>query len=167
MYTPILWFGTAFHHMNQPSQSLLGQEASGKLPMKYSVHGGIKLPIKDFQGYTTTNFITAAFNYRAQARYDQFDIGIYFERNPMVFGIWYRGIPGFKGYEPGYANNDALILLLGVKTQQIKIGYSYDITISRLVSNTGGAHEISLIYEFAGVEQSLSRSSRTVACPKF
>ena len=38
--------------------------------------------------------------------------------------------------------------LIGIKTSQFHIGYSYDFTISNLIGSTAGAHEISLIYEF-------------------
>ena len=37
---------------------------------------------------------------------------------------------------------------VGIKTDQIHIGYSYDFTVSNLIGTTSGAHEISLIYEF-------------------
>jgi len=34
------------------------------------------------------------------------------------------------------------------QTGQFHLGYSYDFTISNLISSTAGAHEVSLIYEF-------------------
>ncbi len=78
-----------------------------------------------------------------------------------------RGIPVFKHYEAGYRNDDAVILLVRVKHKDMQIGNSYDITVSRLVSNTGGAHEISISCEFAGRRKPLSESLRNVPCPKF
>lgn len=165
VYTPRFWGGMSFHHINTPNQSLLGE--IGPLPMKFGLQAGVRLPIKDFFGRHNDNFFVPALHYKSQGKFDQFDVGFYFERNPMTFGIWYRGIPGLKAYEPGYANNDALVILVGVRAKKVKIGYTYDITFSRLINHTAGAHEISIVYEYASLQETLSRTSRKIACPKF
>ena len=46
----------------------------------------------------------------------------------------------------------------------LRAGYSYDFTISRLVTNTGGAHEVSLIYKF-DIEQ--KKKFKPIPCPEF
>ena len=165
LYTKHWWAGFAVHHLNIPNESILGDLSP--IPMKYSIHAGYKIPIHDFFGKHLDNHFIPAFNYKAQGKFDQFDVGFYYERSPLVFGIWYRGIPGLKAYEQGYQNNDALIFLMGYKTEKLKLGYSYDITISRLVTNTLGSHEISIIYEFGKSERSILESVRDVPCPKF
>ncbi|MFH1320015.1 MAG: PorP/SprF family type IX secretion system membrane protein [Bacteroidota bacterium] len=64
-------------------------------------------------------------------------------------GLAYRGIPFLKRNKAGYLNHDALIILFGFSCNDIKIAYTFDVTISKLsISNTAGAHEISLIYKF-------------------
>jgi hypothetical protein len=45
-------------------------------------------------------------------------------------------------------NQDAVIVLLAYNYGPYRFGYSYDITISGLGLQSGGAHEISIIYEF-------------------
>lgn len=166
MYTRKLWLGAAAHHINQPNQSLLGQEAA--LPLKYSVHGGWRTTVKKSRGKQWADHsIVLAFNYKAQDKFDQFDIGMYYEPNPVVFGIWYRGIPVIKTYEPGYQNNDAIVFLFGLALEQWKFGYTYDATISRLITNTGGSHEISVIYEWANPRKRLERRRKPVPCAKF
>ena len=76
--------------------------------------------------------------------------------------------PVFKAYQPGYQNNDAIALMIGGEFKAFKIGYSYDITISRLATNTTGSHEVSLIYNWAGKDAPpLSKQLRQVPCPKF
>ncbi len=35
--------------------------------------------------------------------------------DPLMAGIWYRGLPGIKRYNDN-PNNEAIILLLGVRT---------------------------------------------------
>ncbi|MEQ8623866.1 MAG: PorP/SprF family type IX secretion system membrane protein [Vicingaceae bacterium] len=159
------WLGFSLDHLNRPNYSLLGGESA--LPIKLSIHGGWNFEIDKPGSNYGTNTIRAIAHYKAQQDWDQFDIGGYYEAFPLVFGLWYRGIPGFKSYQPGYANNDAIVMLLGMKVNDLRIGYSYDLTISRLVSNTGGAHEISLIYEVASRRKKRSRKRFLVPCAKF
>ena len=111
--------------------------------------------------------IVAAFNYRAQGKFDQLDIGGYYERDPVFAGLWYRGLP-VKSYKTGYANNDAIAVMAGFKVGDWRFGYSYDITISRLAMNSGGAHEITTILELADKRKKKSMSRRRVVpCAKF
>lgn len=165
LYSRRFWGGISLHHINQPNQSLTG--GSSPLPMKFGIQTGMRIPIKDRFGMKNDNYFIPALHYKAQDKFDQLDIGLYFERNPMTFGIWYRGIPVLKAYETGYPNDDALIFLVGLRVDKFKFGYTYDITISPLIDNTNGSHEISIVYEFASLEETLSRSKRRVACPKF
>ena len=161
------WFGAAAHHINQPNQTLLGDQAP--LPLKYSAHGGWRHSLKRrTQGRRTLSTdIVFAFNYKAQNQFDQLDVGFYYEPEPLVFGVWYRGIPVLKAYEPGYGNNDALVFMVGYWYEKFKIAYSYDATISRLVSNTAGSHEISISYEWADPRKQLARRRKPAPCAKF
>ncbi len=163
-YSPKVWFGLSAHHLNQPNQSVLGQLS--KLPIKASAHGGVKVFEKDSK-LEGSESLTLSFNYKAQAEFDQLDLAVYYFHNPIVFGVWYRGIPGFKSYQPGYRNDDAIALIVGLKKNGFAIGYSYDITISRLVSSTGGAHELTLSYTLCPLRKRLSRAKQVVPCPKF
>ncbi len=97
-----------------------------------------------------------------QDTYTQLDLGLYWYQMPLVIGIWYRGIPVFKEL----SSNDALAFLLGFKIDQFSIGYSYDLTISKLVGFTGGTHEISTNYMFnQGITQREKR--KIIPCPSF
>lgn len=166
LFTPQLWFGLALQHMNEPNQSLLESEAA--LPRQFNMHGGYRFKLRS-GGMVRKNqqSVVAAFNYRAQGKFDQLDIGAYYERDPIFAGLWYRGLP-VKSYQPGYANNDALSVLVGFKAGDWRFGYSYDITISRLAMNSGGAHEITTILELADRRKKRSMSRRRVVpCAKF
>lgn len=162
------WIGMAVDHLTRPKYSFMGYDA--RLPIKYSIHGGYILQLKKTEkGKTVRNLMIAA-NYKAQEKWDQFDIGAYFKIKAYIMGVWYRGIPLFKAYKRGYSNNDAVVLSLGYKVQDyLNIGYSYDITISRLGLVTKGAHEISIIYEFARAEykRDARRRKFMVPCAKF
>lgn len=165
-FTPNMWFGLALLHMNEPNQSLL--EGESALPRQFNMHGGYRFKLRS-GGMVRKNHqsIVAAFNYRAQAAFDQLDIGAYYERDPIFAGLWYRGLP-VKSYKPGYQNNDAIAVLVGFKAGDWRFGYSYDITMSRLAMNSGGAHEITTVFELADKRKKKSMSRRRVVpCAKF
>jgi len=174
-YSTHYWIGAAVHHLNKPNQSLLSKSdkslvgGEANLPRKASVHAGYNIPVKKKVNGDVATSITLAANYKAEKKWDQLDLGFYFTVSPIVFGVWYRGIPLVKAYEPGYMNNDAAIFMVGYQTKGFKIGYSYDVTISRLISNTSGSHEISLTYEFASPNSQRKRTSKRflVPCAKF
>ncbi|HIA07076.1 MAG TPA: type IX secretion system membrane protein PorP/SprF [Flavobacteriales bacterium] len=148
VYSKTSWIGAAFDHLTTPNQSFIGLDT--KLPLKYSVHAGHRFPLKKTVKGNVQNSLSVAANYKGQLQWDQFDVGVYMTINGIVGGLWYRGIPGLKAYKPGYSNNDALVFLLGYQMKEvISIGYSFDLTISRLTIASGGSHEISLIYEYA------------------
>ena len=112
--------------------------------------------------------VFTAVHYKSQGKFDQLDIGAYYSHSPFVFGFWYRGLLG-KSYAPGYTNNDAIIALVGltIPNRNFRIGYSYDITASRLSSDAGGAHEISIIYEAASKREKRKNRRFLVPCAKF
>lgn len=166
IYTSNIWFGTSFYHINRPNESLVGGTDS-KLPMKYSFHGGTKLAInKDEKDSDLRKYISLVMNYAGQGKFDQFDLGVYYTQTFFNFGFWYRGLPGFKAYQPGYANNDAIAALIGLQAKRAHIGYSYDITISQLGTVSKGAHELSLSFQLCAVKQKKTKRL-LVSCPKF
>jgi len=165
-YTQQFWGGFAAHHINQPNESLIG--TNSKVPLKLSAHGGVNIPLKKSVKKKVKTSVIAAANYKHQNKFDQLDIGAYYNHFPLVFGLWYRGIPLLKAYQPSYANNDAVILMVGYQIKDLRVGYSYDITVSRLISSTGGSHEISLIYEFVSDEEKKKgKKNFIVPCAKF
>lgn len=165
------WIGYAAHHLNQPNQSLTGIQSN--VPIKHSVHGGARFIIGEQKDEAQEPKMTLSpvFNYKAQEKFDQLDLGIYYTYTPITLGLWYRGIPFLKAYQPGYANNDAIALVAGYKLATLRFGYSYDFTISRLFGSTNGSHEISLSYQFCDPEQNKKkrkkRRSVVIPCPKF
>ena len=166
IYSEKYWAGFVIDHLTTPNQSIIDDVS--QIPTKYTIHGGHKFYLNGKTSIYNEESITSAFNFRSQGKFDQLDIGMYWTRIPIILGIWYRGIPLFKAYKKGYMNNDALILLFGYQFKDFKIGYSYDITISRLISNTLGSHEISLIYEFNQNQKSHKKIRKVIIpCPKY
>ena len=167
MYTPRLWLGISIHHLSEPNQSITGGEAP--LRKKFSLHGGYKFYFSDFNatarntGYRERSF-TPSFNYKGQDDFDQLDIGVYLTLEPVIFGLWYRGIP-VKTFR-GVASNEAIIAMAGFTMGQTTIGYSFDYTISELSIGTGGAHEVSLTYQFSLADpRKPPRDVRELRCP--
>ncbi|MBS1637764.1 MAG: type IX secretion system membrane protein PorP/SprF [Bacteroidetes bacterium] len=159
------WLGFSAKHINQPNASLMGDRVP--LPVSTSLHGGYRYVIERKGRSDLKRYFSPAFNYRHEAKFDQLDIGVYYYHLPLNVGVWYRGIP-FKKYGPTYTSSESIAFLVGtdISEYNLRIGYSYDLTISRLgIINSLGAHEISLIYEIAKKKK---RSRRVlVSCPKF
>lgn len=165
--SPTLWFGIAAKHINQPNTSLVGNVEA--LPVSLSIHGGYRYIISARGAGKTKleEFVSASANFRRENKYDQFDIGAYYFKNILNFGLWYRGLP-LKHYKAGYTNRESVAILIGfeIPDKNLRIGYSYDITVSRLgLNKTYGAHELSMVYEVA---KKRKRNKRVlVSCPKF
>lgn len=161
------WLGASAKHLNQPNTSMIGN--TDAQPLYFSLHGGYRFIISARGSGRTKleEFLSASFHYKRELRYDQFDIGAYYFKDFLNLGIWYRGLP-FKHYKPGYPSRECIALLAGLEIpdRNFRIGYSYDITISRLgLNNSKGAHEVSIVYEVAKKRKRNKRS--LVSCPKF
>lgn len=164
-YNERFWAGASFNHINRPNQSLF-LEGDARLPIRTSVHTGYRIPLDRMHIRRSETTMTLAAHYKAQGKWDQFDLGGYVEHHRVSLGLWYRGLPIVKAYQPGYGNSEAVILMAGFETEQnLRFVYSYDITISKLTMRSAGAHEISLVYEWP--RQAKKRRHRTVPCPKF
>jgi type IX secretion system PorP/SprF family membrane protein len=160
VYNDRIWAGFTLDHLLKPNQSLYGEDTF--LPTKFNLYGGVQLLRKTRLRQKLQEVLSVAVNFQKQAKFYQSDLGLYYYKDPLIFGVWYRGIP-FATSQAG----DAIIGLLGIKTNQIHIGYSYDFTISNLISSTSGAHEISMVYEFSSLKMGQRRRIRAIPCPEF
>jgi len=158
-YSDMFWFGFSVDHLLRPDYGLWYADA--RWPIKVSVFGGAQIIHKGRLLSPIDESLSLAFNFRHQYLYNQLDLGLYWYKAPLMLGFWYRGIPFISNDKKG----DALAFLVGYKMDQVRVGYSYDFTISNLVSSTGGAHEISVVYEFKTTRKRLKR--RMVPCPEF
>lgn len=169
-YNDKFWFGASAHHLTEPNVSFVEDQTS-VLPMKVSLQGGYKINLapggRDFFTHAyQERSVSFAFNYKEQDPFNQLDIGAQLFLQPLVLGVWYRGLPT-KNNLP---NNESIIALLGVSLESgIDIGYSYDFTVSKLSQrNSGGAHEISIRYNFLwGDEKSRNQRSRVIPCFRY
>jgi len=160
------WAGMSFKHVNRPNQSLIDQVV--RLPMRFSMHVGYNYVLKRNTKKEEVSSATFVVNYKSQAKWDQLDLGIYFRYRVLTTGVFYRGLPT-KGNGYQQPNNDAFIALLGFKYKDFGMAYSYDLTTSKLITNSGGSHEVSLVWEFASEREKRKRkrSRFLIPCAKF
>jgi type IX secretion system PorP/SprF family membrane protein len=161
VYNERIWAGFTLDHLLTPKTSFYGNDAT--VPVKFNFYGGAQILKKTRLRQKIQEVLSVAMNFQKQGKFYQSDLGLYYYKDPLIFGLWYRGIP-FVTSQAG----DAIIGLVGIKTSQLHIGYSYDFTISNLISSTGGAHEISLVYEFNNMSLGQQRKRiRAIPCPEF
>lgn len=162
------WFGAAAHHVTEPNVSFVDDGLS-VLPMKLSLHGGYRFHLgygginNTYSNTLSERSISFAFNYKQQSPFNQLDIGTQLYLEPLVLGLWYRGLP--TKYQ--LPNNESIIGLVGVVLPSgVDIGYSFDFTVSKLnIRNSGGAHEFSIRYTFLwGDPRERGQRGRRIPC---
>jgi type IX secretion system PorP/SprF family membrane protein len=165
-----MYFGGAAHHINRPNQSLYG--ATERLPMKVALHGGYRIGFKKSRGFGRSRgperSLTPTLHYKGMGNFQQMDLGTFFTYDPMLAGVWYRGLPIFRT-PAGTTNQEAICILLGVKVPSdyglIKAGVSYDFPIGNRVSNLGNTFEISLSYQLINEKCRKRIVYRKIPCP--
>jgi type IX secretion system PorP/SprF family membrane protein len=148
-FSEIFYVGAAVHHLTEPNESLI--VGNSPLPMKFTGHAGAVIPIDKRRRYSEAN-ISPNILYRRQGEFQQLNIGLYVNKGPLVGGIWYRF-------------NDSFIALIGIQTDVIRFGYSYDVTVSELTPATAGSHEVSMTIQFDCRPK--RKKFRSVSCPSF
>jgi type IX secretion system PorP/SprF family membrane protein len=144
------FFGFAAHHLTEPNESLV--TGKSPMPMKFTGHMGAVIPLSNSTYSNNDAKISPNVMYRRQGTFQQLNLGMYISKGPLVGGVWYR-------------NKDAFVALIGITSQNIKIGYSYDVTVSKLTNASGGSHEISFQINFNCKPK--KRTFRTISCPSF
>lgn len=139
--------GFAVFHLTQPNEGFIFDNSP--LPMKYTGHAGAVVPLDGRYGESN---ISPNIIYQQQQDFRELNLGVYISKGPIVGGLWYR-------------NADAVVALVGFQQDMVKMGYSYDITVSKLGIVTAGSHEISfqLLFKCRGKRPKF----RTVSCPSF
>jgi type IX secretion system PorP/SprF family membrane protein len=155
-FTENFYIGFAAHHLTQPDVSFFVED---RLPTKFTAHAGLTIPLgrqrlhDELQNYLIPNIV-----YQTQGPFEQLTVSTAFTRSSISGGL---------GFRTSTINPDAIVVLLGFSPTEgaWSVGYSYDITISSVANNLGGAHELSLSYQFpCRVKR---KRSEAINCPKF
>lgn len=151
IFTKQFFGGISVNHLNTPDESMiLGQS---RLPMRFTGHMGADIPLGPKSKFNNVTSIMPNIIYQYQNGFQELNIGTYIKYGSFNSGIWYR-------------NRDAFILTVGINTGQFKLGYSYDVTVSKLGNGiTGGSHEISMGYNLKCKRK--PKTFRTIICPSF
>lgn len=155
--------GLSVAHLSTPDESIMG--SGQKLPRKYTVHYQGDYPLKYSDRFHSV-FISPGVIYEHQNIFNTLTFGAFLSHGPIFGGLWYRSRHvSFK-----QDKLDGMIISLGYKSKlsndwTYEVGYSYDMTLSGLSSNTGGSHEISVIFEFSPFHR--RKFSKTKNCRDF
>lgn len=155
-YSERFYFGLATHNITEPVQSFY-DSPEAIIPRRYTAHGGMVIPLDGRKNPEST--ISPNVLFMLQEKFTQMNIGFYYNKGPLVTGLWFRQTFGEFG------NSDALMALVGFRKDKFKFGYSFDLTVSDARAAAPSSHEIS-----AGIEwcaRKPSRKYRKLSCPDF
>jgi type IX secretion system PorP/SprF family membrane protein len=134
--------GISISHINRPSESLMNNSDSASLPLKYTFHGNIGIPVTSWFEFTPCYL----FGYTPGAR--EFVAGgiAGFKQNSIES---IKKIYAMNLYRINPARNiDAIIIGGGIRFTKFDLGISYDINVSSLrkATNFRGAFEVTLVF---------------------
>ena len=143
-YGKYYFAGFAMDHLTQPDESFVS--GSSPLPMKYTFNAGGMIPIGSFT-------ISPTYIHMQQQDFIEDVVELYAIKWNITLGI-------------GYRFQDARIFTMGYQGKWLRIGYSYDYTISKLTNATGGTNEVSLAILLRYKSPKLAKVSG-INCPSF
>jgi type IX secretion system PorP/SprF family membrane protein len=151
LFNKVFNIGFVAHHLNRPNESMIVGDS--RLPMRFTAHTSAYIALGQKSQYANQTAIMPSVIYSYQNGFQQLNVGTYVKYGAFTAGVWFR-------------NRDAFILTLGVRTDKFKIGYSYDVTVSKLNNGvSGGSHEISLGLNLNCKDK--PTTFRTISCPSF
>ena len=150
LFSKNFYFGVAAHHITEPDESLVIGDSP--LPMKITGHAGGVIQLDKSRYAKIKKTLSPNILFQKQGTFQHLNLGLYYSHGPLWTGVWYR-------------NTDAFIVLVGVQTDYVKLGYSYDVTTSKLTLATAGSHEISFTMNFTCKKP--RKRYRTISCPSF
>jgi type IX secretion system PorP/SprF family membrane protein len=156
-YDDLFYGGIAVDHLTQPKVGFYADNST-QLNMKYTVHAGSVINLHQNGSSDEDREFSLSPNilYQQQFKFHQLNIGMYLTVDPFIGGLWFRH---------NFENADAIIPMLGIHYKNLRVGYSYDYTISKLKTASGGAHEVSASWQFPCIEK--RRHIRAIKCPRF
>ena len=101
-------------------------------------------------------YITPNLLYMSQNGAQQLNIGLSLTNASFSGGLYFRN---------NISNSDAILIVIGYESNGLRLGYSYDYTISELMGASGGAHEVSLTLQMAC--RTKRKKLKAIKCPKF
>lgn len=149
--------GGAVYHINEPSESLIINNTSFKLPMRFTSDLSFRIQLND------------RWSISPDALYQQIN-----NNKELMFGARaeYNFLSGFRNnsslhFGTRYRWDDAIVALVAVEFKNCTLGMSYDFNSSSLnqSSNLRGGFEVSLV--FIGEDIKHYNARKSLPCPRF
>lgn len=155
LYSSKFYGGFAVHNITQPMQGFYEQQASS-LPRRYTAHFGLVVPLVDSRDAKKSSNLYPSVLYMQQREFNQLNIGMYYNQGPFVIGGYFR---------QNNNNADAFIAIAGIRTPKVKVGFSYDATVSKIRYGARQSYEVSLSFELR--KRAPKKKVRNIVCPQF
>ncbi len=151
LYGEKYYVGISLKHLNNPDNKFRPDNSGiySGLPSRLIIHGGmqIDLPSRNKDGFGT--FIAPSVLFTRQSGLSQLNAGVLYNQDRIFGGVWIRH---------ALSNIDAAIFSVGVRTEWLKLSYSFDLTLSdAFVTRTAGSHEIGVLINVGGRQKKRSR----------
>lgn len=161
-YTSKFYGGISLQHLTTPDEGFFKTNTSllDGLPLRTSIHAGAEFIVKEGNKRNPSSFVSPNILFAKQGDQGQINAGALYNHGVVFGGAWYRH---------AFTNGDAVIAVVGMQYDILKIGYSYDFTLgSSVAARSGGAHEVSLVINFDNSEsvRSKRRAERYIDCFK-
>lgn len=154
--------GLAVAHLTEPNNSILGIEQT--LPRRWSLHYTLYFPVM-YSNKEPSLYLSPRVLFEQQGQLKTLNVGISAYEQNVFGGVYFRN----RSFLVNLQHSDAVIARLGFKGKAEKLNqlvpgskllgrpnggnkrevhyqfsYSYDLTVSRLATNSAGTHEIHL-----------------------
>jgi len=144
LFDPTWHIGLSMKNINSPELSFLsgGLSAFGAekgIPARFTMHAGSQYTFRAGTASQLPSFLSPNVMMTWQGGYWQVNGGAFLAINQIMAGAWYRY---------SVLNGDAVIASVGVRSQFLKVTYSFDYTVSALGIRQGGSHELGLVLNF-------------------
>jgi type IX secretion system PorP/SprF family membrane protein len=155
-----LYGGFAYYHLSGPEEKFIDGGSSIKINSRYTAHLGGSFNMNE----NTVLYLSGMYQKQGPASELLMGGAVGFVMNPghsefakntiFYLGAWYR-------------YGDAIAPYIGFEWSRMKIGFSYDVTLSSAQNMTDGqgAYEVSVIYN--GFINKIIRKKYNFTCPKF
>lgn len=141
--SPEFYAGVSIRHMNRGEDGVIlfnNNRLSSGIPLMLSMQLGTQIDFNKGNNRRSASFISPNILIVKQGDLGQVNAGAYISSSFIFGGAWYRY---------SWTNQDAVIMMVGYQQGVVKVGYSYDWTISALQAYSGGgAHEIAVSFRF-------------------
>lgn len=157
LYSKMAYGGFSFSHISFPKEGFTDNTEEFRLPVKATIHGGVVIDVTP-KKRNSNNWVSPNVAFHSQAGSIQIVPGTYVNWSKIFAGAFYRH---------NFSNTDAVIGVMGVQIQFVRIAYSYDYTLSRLQTRSGGAHEVTFSINLGGENGPMNPDNRTrrLECP--